>query len=133
MSRTQSFKTLMTTSLLECGEESQIGKDLRWKWCQKKYIMVLTAQNKLRDERGSQLCLCGGFWVLFSILVVVFFFCFVLGRVACFFVSFLGDRFLCISFTEKSILKYIKNKYRKRMQKGPAGKVQEKESKEVLG
>lgn len=73
MSRTQSFKTLMTTSLLECGEESQIGKDLRWKWCQKKYIMVLTAQNKLRDERGSQLCLCGGFWVLFSILVVVFF------------------------------------------------------------
>lgn len=62
-----------------------------------------------------------------------FFFCFVLGRVACFFVSFLGDRFLCISFTEKSILKYIKNKYRKRMQKGPAGKVQEKESKEVLG
>lgn len=73
MSRTQSFKTLMTTSLLECGEESQIGKDLRWKWCQKKYIMVLTAQNKLRDERGSQLCLCGGFWVLFSILVVGFF------------------------------------------------------------
>lgn len=107
MSRTQSFKTLMTTSLLECGEESQIGKDLRWKWCQKKYIMVLTAQNKLRDERGSQLCLCGGFWVLFSILVVVFFLlCFGEG---CLFFCFLFRRQISLYFLyRKEYLKIYK-------------------------